>query len=86
MRILSVKQLKPIQVRDGGFIFPLSSSTKIILDRKGKKDRKTHELIYQSNPRYYGNVGDCCEYLNNDELLALEEKGMIEIKKAVVKP
>lgn len=81
MRILSVKQKKPIQRSENGFVFPLSSQTKINLDKKNPSRRKEHQLIFQQG-RQYGAVGDCCNYLDNDELLSLEEKGMIEIKKS----
>ncbi len=81
MRILEVKQLKPIQVSEGSFIFPISFQTKIILDKKSPSSKKEHQLIYQQG-RQYGEVGDCCNYLSNDELLQLEEKGMISIRKS----
>ena len=80
MRIKSVRQIKPIQVREGGFIYPMSSSTRIILDKVRHSTKKIHDLVYQQGSQY-GMVGDCCDYLNNDELLALEEKGMIVITK-----
>lgn len=34
MKILSVKQKRPIQCSENGFLFPLTSETKIILDKK----------------------------------------------------
>ncbi|RZJ91587.1 MAG: hypothetical protein EOO20_04695 [Chryseobacterium sp.] len=82
MKILSVKQLKPIQTSEGAFVFPMGIHTKIELDTKSPSAKKCHQLTYQSDLRHYGNVGDYCSYLNNDQLLALEAKGMIEIKKA----
>lgn len=82
MRILSVKQLTAIQMTENSFVFPLSLGTKITLDKKNPSNRKEHQLTYQSDLRYYGNVGDCCNYLSNDDLLNLEEKGMIEIRKS----
>jgi len=84
MRILSVKQLKPIQVDEDSFVFPLGSTTKIILDKTGPSINKTHQLLYQQGS-HFGSVGDCCKYLDNSQLLHLENKGMIEIKKAGVK-
>lgn len=81
MKILEVKQLKAIQVESGGFIFPISSQTSLILDKKSPANRKEHQLIYQQGSQY-GEVGDRCTYLNNKQLLELEEKGMIKIKKA----
>lgn len=80
MRILTVVQIKPIQLREGGFIYPLNTNTKIILDRKSPSNKKIHELVYQQGI-YYGSVGDCADYLSNDDLLALETKGMIKVKK-----
>lgn len=85
MRILKVIQLKPIQINENGFVFPLSPlHTKIELDKKGKSDRKQHQITYQMDPRHYGNVGDCCDYMDNQKLLELEEKGMIRIVKAKI--
>lgn len=81
MRILSVKQKKPIQCSENSFIFPLTFQTKIILDKKNLSNKKEHQLLFQQRSQY-GTVGDCCNYLDNEELLALEEKGMIEIKKS----
>lgn len=81
MRIVSVRQLKPIQLEEGRFVFPLNSCTKIILDKKRPSNKKIHELLHQQGS-HYGTVGDCCTYLSNDELLSLEAKGMIAIKKA----
>lgn len=81
MRILSVKQLKTIQTPQSSCSFPLGSKTEIILDKKSPSDKKEHQLIYKQN-HYFGTVGDHCTYLSNDELLELESKGMIEIRKA----
>lgn len=80
MRILTVVQIKPIQLREGGFTYPLNSNTKIILDRKSPSNKKMHELVYQQGV-YYGSVGDCSDCLSNDDLLELEAKGMIKVKK-----
>lgn len=81
MRILEVTQLKAIQVSEGSFTFPISCQTRLILDKKNPSKRKVHQLIYQQG-RQYGEVGDCCTYLSNDDLLKLEEKGMIKIRKS----
>lgn len=81
MRILKVTQLKAIQVSEGSFTFPISCQTRLILDKKNPSKRKVHQLIYQQG-RQYGEVGDCCTYLSNDDLLKLEEKGMIKICKS----
>jgi hypothetical protein len=80
MRILEVTQLKPIQLAPDGFVFPLSRQTKIILDKKSPAPKKLHELTFQQGA-YFGEVGDCCSYLSNDELFELEEKGMLRIRK-----
>jgi len=80
MRILGVKQIKPIDFGNGSTVFPLSSKTKIVLDKKSPSNRKEHQLIYQQGPQY-GSVGDCCKYLDNFELLELESKGFITIRK-----
>ena len=82
MRILGVTQLKAIQVREDSFSFPISCQTRLILDKKSPSKKKEHQLIYQQGTRY-GQVGDCCTYLSNDDLLKLEEKGMIKINKTV---
>lgn len=82
MRILSVKQLKDIQLNQESFIFPLGLNTKIILDKKRPSNKKEHQLVYQQDLRSYGSIGDCCNYLSNKELLDLEKKGMIEIRKS----
>ena len=79
MKILSVTQLKPITIWNT--TFPLNSKTRIILDKKNPSHRKEHQLIFQQSA-YYGEVGDCCKYLDNFELLDLEAKGFISIKKA----
>jgi hypothetical protein len=84
MRILSVRQLKPIVAFGGGNVFPLTHQTKIILDKKSPASRKTHQLIFQQGS-HYGTVGDFCTYLSNKDLLELEAKGVISIKKAGVK-
>ncbi len=81
MKILDVKQLKAIQVSEGRFTFPISCQTRLILDKKSPSHKKEHQLIYQQGSQY-GTVGDCCTYLNNEELLDLEAKGMIIIKKS----
>lgn len=81
MRILKVTQLKAIQVSEGKFTFPFSSQTRLILDKKNPSKRKEHQLIYQQG-KNYGEVGDCCTYLSNDDLLKLEEKEMIKIHKS----
>lgn len=81
MRILEVKKLKEIQVSEGSFIYPISYKTKLILDKKRPSNKKEHQLIYQQGENY-GEVGDCCTYLSNEDLFALEEKGMIQIRKS----
>lgn len=81
MKILAVTQLKPIQVRDGGFLFPLNPMTRIVLDKKSPSHKKEHQLIFQQGSNY-GSVGDCCNYLSNEDLFTLERKGMISIKKS----
>lgn len=83
MRILSVRQLGPITLKEGGFTYPLGPCTKLVLDKKSRTKNKQHELLYQQGP-YYGTVGDRCAYLNNDDLFALEAKGMISIKKTKI--
>lgn len=82
MRIISVRQIKPIQLDEGGFKFPMGLHTRIELDKKSKASKKLHTLSYQFDLRHYGNIGDCCEYLSNEQLFELEEKGMIEIKRS----
>ena len=81
MKILEVKQLKEIQVSEGSFIYPFNNQTKIILDKKSLSHKKEHQLIYQQRFQY-GTEGDCCTYLSNSELLKLEIKGMIKIRKS----
>jgi hypothetical protein len=81
MRILSVKQVAPIQVTPNGFVYPLNTKTKLILDKKSPSKKKEHQLVYQQGI-CYGSVGDCCTYLSNDDLFALEAKGMILIHKS----
>lgn len=81
MKILNVKQIKPIQLGEGRFVYPLSPKTRLILDKKKPSNKKEHQLIYQQGS-HYGTVGDCCNYLNNNDLLELEAKGMILIDKA----
>jgi hypothetical protein len=79
MRILSVTILKTIEF-EGYKPFPFGFKTKIILDKKNPSHRKEHQLIYQQGARY-GEVGDWCKYIDNNELLELEKKGYISIKK-----
>jgi len=79
MKILSVTQLKAIQF-DGIEPFPLSSQTRIILDKKNPSHRKEHQLLFQQS-KCYGSIGDMCKYLDNFELFELEKKGFISIKK-----
>lgn len=79
MRILSVNQIKDIEI-DNGIIFPLNNKTRIILDKTNPSNKKEHQLIYHQS-LYYGSVGDRCRYLNNDELFDLEKRGFITIKK-----
>lgn len=79
MRILSVRQIKPIILKSGTE-FPLDRRTKIILDKKSPSHRKEHRLVFQQGP-CYGSVGDCCKYLDNNELLELEKAGFLSIKK-----
>lgn len=74
MKVKKVIQLKAIQLSDFSFVFPFGFSTKIIIDHKGKE----HQLLYQQG-RQYGESGDCCTYLNNQELLRLQSEGMIKI-------
>jgi len=81
MRILSVTILKNIQLGPDQHVYFNNGLTKLILDKKSPSNRKMHQLSYQQNPRSYGTVGDCTDYLDNEELLALEEKGMIRINK-----
>lgn len=81
MKILSVKQLKAIQLSEGRFIFPATCQTRLILDKKSPSNKKEHQLIYQQGSQY-GSVGDCCAYLSNEDLLKLEAKGMIKILKS----
>lgn len=81
MKILGATQIKEIQVTDDSFIFPIGSDTKLILDKKGPSNKKEHQLIYQQGSQY-GQVGDYCTYLTNDELFELEQKGMIKIRKS----
>lgn len=78
MKILSVTQLKNIEIN--GSIFPMGPKTKFNLDKKTPSNKKEHCLFFQQGP-YYGEVGDICTYLNNEDLLDLENKGLIEIKK-----
>lgn len=77
-RILSVRQIKPIQINENGFVYPLNCCTKIELDKKSPSNKKEHQIVYQQG-RQYGSVGDCCTSVNNDELFELEAKGMIKI-------
>lgn len=79
MRILSVRQLKPISLN--GMEYPLDWRTKITLDKKSPSHRKEHQLLFQQGP-CYGSIGDCCKYLDNIELLELEKAGFLSIKKA----
>lgn len=80
MKIISVTQLKAIQLREDSFVFPISCQTRLILDKKSPSNKKEHQLIYQQGSKY-GAVGDCCAYLSNEQLLDLESKGMIKIDK-----
>jgi len=82
MRIFSVTQLKAIEF-EGYQPYPLSSKTRIILDKKNPSHRKEHQLIYQQAANY-GTVGDRCTYLDNFELLELEKKGFITIHKSQI--
>lgn len=76
-KIKSIIQLKEI-VTPCGMTFFKAPSVKIIPDNSRAK-RKTHQIIYQQNPRQYGMVGDMCDYVSDAELAELEEKGMIKI-------
>lgn len=78
MKILSVIQLKDIIINDEKY--PIGRNTQIILDKRNPSNKKEHQLIYQQSI-YYGEIGDKCKYLNNEELFELEEKGFISIKK-----
>jgi hypothetical protein len=79
MRIKSIIQVKPISFGDNSFVFPVTCQTKFILDKKNRSDKKEHQLIYQQG-RTYGMVGDRCRYLTNDELVDLEQRGLIIIR------
>ena len=78
MRIMSVKQVRSFNLK--GTFFPLTTATKIILDKVRPAAKKIHQLIYQQGERY-GIAGDHCIYLSNQDLLDLEKQGYIEIKK-----
>ena len=81
MRILEVKQLKPIQLREKGFKFPVSKQTIFILDKKSPSNKKHHQLVFQQGDRF-GLVGDFCAYLSNDELFELEKLEIITVRKS----
>jgi len=77
MRIYSVQQLKDIKI--DGIVFPLSTRTQIILDKKNPSHKKEHVIRYKQG-LYYGQAGDYAHYLDNEDLLTLLDKGMIYLK------
>lgn len=79
MKIKSVTVLKDIRLTEGSFLYLNNGRTRIVVDRSRSK-YKEHELIYQQG-QSYGTVGDCCNYLDDDDLEALEQRGLIQIER-----
>lgn len=77
MNKVKVRILKPIIPQGWSSAFHPQSS-RLIYDSASPRKRKQHQLIYQQGSRY-GTVGDMCEYLSHDDLLALERDGFVRI-------
>ncbi|WP_428663426.1 hypothetical protein [Runella sp.] len=79
MRILKVRQLKPITL--GGFVFPVNCCVLIDLDKVKPVAKKEHQIVYQQG-RTFGTVGDYCMSFNHDKLLEMEKNGLVEITRS----
>jgi hypothetical protein len=77
MKIKSVTVLKDIQLTADSFLYLNNGRTEVIVD-KSRSKYKEHQLIYQQGVSY-GTVGDCCNYLDDEDLRVLEERGLIQI-------
>lgn len=77
-RLWGVIQLKPFHTRTFKTSwFPMG--TRIILDKKRIITKKQHQITWQSGPQY-GSVGDMTDYISHEELLELEQQGVIRIQ------
>jgi hypothetical protein len=74
----TVTILKDIQMRANGHVFHRRSS-EINYDSRLPRDKKLHQLLFQQGD-YYGEVGDCCEYITHELLLELERGGFVRIE------
>jgi len=77
--MLGIRQLKAIQKNKGSFVYPVSKNTRVDLDTSYPIKNRRHDLVYQQG-KYYGEVGDCCDYLTDADLLRLQAEGVIEIQ------
>ena len=75
--MILVKILKDIQLRENGHLFTQKCAV-IEYDSKSRRKDKTHLLIHQQGSEY-GSIGDCCEYLSQQDLESLAARGLIRI-------
>jgi hypothetical protein len=78
--MIKVIILRDFQVEEGGQVFTRKCST-IEYDTKRPTEKKWHHLVYQQGERY-GTVGDCCEYLTDQQLHDLVFKGHVRIERS----
>lgn len=80
---MKITILRDIEAPGFSSIF-FKRSSRIIYDTKSPKTKKLHQLLYQQGERY-GEIGDMCTYLKHDELLDLERRGFVSIKRSTNK-
>jgi hypothetical protein len=73
----TVTILKDIQMQPNAHIFRRRSS-ELNYDSKLPRAKKLHQLLFQQGD-YYGEVGDCCEYITHEQLLELERTDFVRI-------
>lgn len=75
-KLIKVTVLKPIPIK--GINEPMPITSKIEIDRVTyPKKKREHQVFAMSGP-VYGNVGDRCYSITEDELNQLERDGIVK--------
>ena len=75
-KINKVTVLKPIPIK--GIERPMPVFSRIELDKSYPVAKREHQVIFQQGA-YYGEVGDRCYYISQEELLKLEADGIVRL-------
>ena len=74
---ITVFVMKDIRLRPRGHLY-FAHMSHVDYDAKSTVDKKMH-VYYSQQGRYYGTVGDCCDYISHAKLIQLEADGVVKI-------